>query len=168
MQVLEHPFFSTLYIDPDEGLYWQSKLPLWGAEVAVGMYIDDANQVTPANLAKAQQFFEHKEQLAAAARNALEENYINRTNGPCSRYVTDHLSSINLEVAAAILPTLQGEPLCRYNFIQSMTISLIGVYPSDSLLPVIVEFTIGEELTSAVLSVAFAEDETVAAIEYLE
>lgn len=168
MDHIFHPTFDTLYIDPEEGVYWDGTVAVDGAQVPAALMIDDPALVTRQNIEKAAGYIKNINKLLKKAHEAFPAFYIRDPAGSCWQYFKDSLENLTDEELAALFPGSARAAITPQEFLSRLRPSLIAMYPAEEDTPLIIDFTLGEAYTSQILSVAFNPEDTVVGITHEE
>ena len=168
MDHIFHPTFDTLYIDPEEGVYWDGTVAINDAQVPAALMIDDPAHVTKPALEKAAGYIKHIRKLLKKAYEAFPAFYVHNPAGSCWHYFKENLEALSDEDFAVLFPACTRAAITPQEFMARLQPTLIARYPAEEDTPLIIDFSLGEAYTNHILSVAFDPDDNVVDITHEE
>lgn len=155
MQSIFHPIFDTLYIDPENGVYWDSHVDLYKRQVPIAMLIENAKDVTEENIRKAAKFVKNIESISRKTQKKLPDIYTQEPAGACWEYYTLATESMAIDAQQELFKQVPTSP---QTFLTCLHPLLVAIYPAEAHETIIIDFSVGEEHSAHVLSVCLDQN----------
>ena len=143
MRAIAHPFFETLYIDPDTGLYWEAEKN-WGKGSAClySLLIEDPAKVTPEAVEFAVSALADVPALSAFALKALQNNKAHQPYGAVATFCQQCVGPVSGSLLSQSMQEDAAQTLTEANFLQHLRLALVAVYPEQEEAPLILEYAL--------------------------
>ena len=151
MEYIDHSFFDTLYIDPKEGVYWDSTCLIGKVKTQVGMLIENPAEVNLVALEKAAKTIKNLSSIIEKTKQKLSERYLADPAGPCWEYFLKATQNITPVQASEIFKNpLSPSP---QNLFMALCPALVAVYPTNDEHMLIIDFDLGKMFNKYSLSI---------------
>ena len=151
MTTISHPVLGR--IDTSAPGHWEGTRTLLGRRVTIDLTLEEAN-ASPAIINAALQLSEDARLLDEEARAALASDLEEGDDAVSVIYVNNQLSELSDEELSNLFDD-DPENVDPEEFLEKMQLVRLGIYPEETERHVLLDYSIGSDLTTYVLSVAF-------------
>jgi hypothetical protein len=164
VQIMNHPVFGRVTVDPGAGVYWQKTLRLADRDVAVDMTIEDPAAATPELLDRAAQLVARLSHFDGLARAGLRHSYDEDSDSAVALYVTHHLEELSAETLMGIFDKPK-ESIVVDDVMARLFLKRVGSYPSKGGGSATFDYAISPDTSQYILAVQLDESGGVLGIE---
>ena len=149
MRAIAHPFFETLYIDPETGLYWEEEKN-WakGNTCLFSLLIEDSAKVTPEAVEFAVSALADVAALNIFARKALQNNRTHQPYGAVATFCQQCVVPVSGSLLSQSIQEDAAQTLTEENFLQLLRLTLVAVYPEQEEAPLMLEYALPQGFES--------------------
>jgi len=162
MTIIEHPLFGA--VDLGTTGTWEATLEFAGREVDVDMTLDEPSSA-PADIQERLSLLDTLSLLDRVARVAIAGESRDGEVTASALYMAHHRQELSREEWTQVFGGIDPTSIDVETFLAHLHLVRVGLYPADEDRCLLLDYTLGKEVTDYLLSVSFDRDGQFAAID---